>query len=131
MIEAAEHWQVDRSTVTRIRTVAKEGALAALAQSRPGSPTKERNFELDWRRPGPTPPAWARRSRRWQSSSCWWREKGAGAETSTQVQIVFADALAAEGLQDLIDARHDRGVDPKVDDERRPILLAMSDNGPR
>jgi len=47
MIEAAEHWQVDRSTVMRIRTVAKEGALAALAQSRPGSPTKERDFELE------------------------------------------------------------------------------------
>lgn len=52
-------------------------------------------------------------------------------ETSTQVQIVFADALAAEGLQDLVDARHDRRVDPSVDDERRPILLAMSDNGPQ
>lgn len=47
MIEAAEHWQVDRSTVMRIRTVAKEGALAALAQSRPGSPIKERDFELE------------------------------------------------------------------------------------
>ncbi len=47
MIEAAEHWQVDRSTVTRIRTVAKEGALEALARSRPGARTKERDFELE------------------------------------------------------------------------------------
>jgi len=47
MIEAAENWQVDRSTVMRIRTVAKEGALAALAQSRPGSHGKERDLELE------------------------------------------------------------------------------------
>ena len=36
MAEAADHWEVDRSTIMRIRTVAKEGALAALAESRPG-----------------------------------------------------------------------------------------------
>lgn len=47
MNEAAEQWQVDRSTVMRIRTVAKEGALAALAASRPGSKGKERDFELE------------------------------------------------------------------------------------
>ena len=34
--EAADQWEVDRSTIMRIRTVAKEGALAALAESRPG-----------------------------------------------------------------------------------------------
>ena len=34
MAEAAAQWQVDRSTIMRIRTVAKEGALAALAASR-------------------------------------------------------------------------------------------------
>ncbi len=47
MAEAAEHWQVDRGTVVRIRTVAKEGALDALASSRPGAKTKERDFELE------------------------------------------------------------------------------------
>jgi transposase len=31
----------------RIRTVAKEGALAALASSRPGSHGKERDLELE------------------------------------------------------------------------------------
>jgi transposase len=36
MAEAAAQWQVDRSTIMRIRAVAKEGALAALAESRPG-----------------------------------------------------------------------------------------------
>jgi transposase len=36
MAEAAAAAQVDRSTVLRIRQVAKEGALAALAESRPG-----------------------------------------------------------------------------------------------
>ena len=52
-------------------------------------------------------------------------------ETSTQVQIVFGDALAAEGLLALVEERADAPVDPSVDDERRPILLAISDNGPQ
>jgi transposase len=47
MAEAAEQWQVDRSTIMRIRTVAKEGALAALAASRPGSKSRERDYELE------------------------------------------------------------------------------------
>lgn len=52
-------------------------------------------------------------------------------ETSTQVQVVFAEALAAEGLLAAVEARQDQVVDPGADDERRPILLAMSDNGPQ
>ena len=52
-------------------------------------------------------------------------------ETSTQVEVVFTDALAAEGLLAGVEARQDELVDPTVDDERRPILLAMSDNGPQ
>ncbi len=59
MAEAAEQWQVDRSTIMRIRTVAKEGALGALASSRPGRPAAER--DSSWKRPGPTLPVWARR----------------------------------------------------------------------
>ena len=47
MAEAAEQWQVDRGTIMRIRTVAKEGALQALSSSRPGAKTKERDFELE------------------------------------------------------------------------------------
>ena len=47
MIEAAEHWGVDRSTIMRIRTVAKEGALEALANSRPGARGHERDLELE------------------------------------------------------------------------------------
>jgi transposase len=42
---AAEH--VDRSTIMRIRTVAKEGALAALAASKPGVQGRERDYELE------------------------------------------------------------------------------------
>jgi transposase len=42
---AAEH--VDRSTIMRIRTVAKEGALAALAASKPGVAGRERDYELE------------------------------------------------------------------------------------
>ena len=53
-------------------------------------------------------------------------------ETSTQVEIAFTDALEREGLLDLVDARHDDGtVDLGVDDQTRPILLAVSDNGPQ
>ena len=47
MAEAATAWQVDRSTVMRIRTVAKEGALAALAASKPGTAAKQRDYELE------------------------------------------------------------------------------------
>jgi putative transposase len=53
-------------------------------------------------------------------------------ETSTQVEIGFTDALEREGLLDLVDARHDDGrVDLGVEDQARPILLAVSDNGPQ
>jgi transposase InsO family protein len=50
-------------------------------------------------------------------------------ETSNQVEIVFTDALEAEGLLSLVEARADQPVDPDVDDDRLPILLAVSDNG--
>jgi len=52
-------------------------------------------------------------------------------ETSTQVEIVFSDALAVEGLLGLVEARADGRVDPSVDDESRPVLLAVSDKGPQ
>jgi transposase len=45
--EAAGQWQVDRSTIMRIRAVAKDGALAALAESRPGVKAAQRDFELE------------------------------------------------------------------------------------
>lgn len=45
--EAAEQQQVDRSTIMRIRTVAKEGALTALAASKPGVGAKARDYELE------------------------------------------------------------------------------------
>lgn len=34
--QCAEHWGVDRSTIMKARDVAKQGALAALAASKPG-----------------------------------------------------------------------------------------------
>ena len=52
-------------------------------------------------------------------------------ETSTQVEIVFTDALAAEGLLDGVERRADGPVDITADDPSRPILLAVSDNGPQ
>lgn len=52
-------------------------------------------------------------------------------ETSTQVKIVFTDALEAEGLIDKVTARQDGLARIDVDDDARPILLAVSDNGPQ
>ena len=60
-------------------------------------------------------------------------------ETSTQVQVVFMDALEAEGLLELIEARQDamgRSADPSPFDADvyvppPPVLLAVSDNGPQ
>ena len=53
-------------------------------------------------------------------------------ETSTQVELAFTAALEAEGLLDAVDARGEDGlVDLGVDDDSRPILLAVSDNGPQ
>ena len=45
--EVAAQQHVDRSTIMRIRTVAKEGALAALAASKPGVGAKARDYELE------------------------------------------------------------------------------------
>jgi putative transposase len=60
----------------------------------------------------------------------WIAEIVSAEETSTQVQVVFTDALEAQGLVDEALARGaDRLIDPTVDDECRPILLAISDNG--
>jgi transposase InsO family protein len=52
-------------------------------------------------------------------------------ETSTQVQLGFTEALAAEGLVEAVAARQDAPLDPAGDDPHRPILLAVSDNGPQ
>ncbi len=45
--EAAVNHQVDRTTIMRIRTVAKEGALAALAASKPGTAARQRDYEME------------------------------------------------------------------------------------
>jgi hypothetical protein len=45
--EAASARQVDRSMIVRIKQVAKEGALAALAASKPGAGSRQRDYELD------------------------------------------------------------------------------------
>ena len=44
---AAETAGVDRSTIMKLRQVAKEGALAALSASRPGVGKSARDVELD------------------------------------------------------------------------------------
>jgi putative transposase len=51
----------------------------------------------------------------------WLAEIVSAEETSTQVQVVFTDALQAEGLLGLVTARQDGLADPTVDDPTRPI----------
>jgi transposase len=46
LAEAAAAQQVDRSTIMRIKTVAKDGAMAALAASKPGVAATQRDYEL-------------------------------------------------------------------------------------
>ena len=46
--QAATQAGVDRSTIIRVRQVAKDGAMAALAASKPGTPGKsQQDFELE------------------------------------------------------------------------------------
>jgi hypothetical protein len=52
-------------------------------------------------------------------------------ETSTQVELAFTQALEIEGLLAEVERRADGRVDPRADDQARPILLAVSDNGPQ
>lgn len=52
-------------------------------------------------------------------------------ETSTQIEIVFTDALEAQGLLPTVERRPDGLVEIDHDDDARPILLAVSDNGPQ
>jgi transposase InsO family protein len=48
-------------------------------------------------------------------------------ESATQVKVIFESALEAEGLLELLT---DQRLDLALDDPARPILLAVSDNGP-
>jgi transposase InsO family protein len=62
----------------------------------------------------------------------WLTEVVSVEETSTQVELAFTRALEAEGLWEAVEARHDDDrIDLSTDDETRPILLAVSDNGPQ
>jgi len=45
--EAADRFGFDRSTIMRLRSVAKDGALAALAESKPGVQQTRRDLELE------------------------------------------------------------------------------------
>jgi transposase len=45
--EAADRFGVDRSTIMRLRTVAKDGAIQALAESKPGAGQAKRDLELE------------------------------------------------------------------------------------
>jgi transposase len=45
--EVADRYGVDRSTIVRLRAVAKDGAIQALASSRPGVAAARRDVELE------------------------------------------------------------------------------------
>ncbi len=60
--QAATEAGVDRSTVLRVRQVVKDGALAALAASKPGSPGRSVRT-WSWRRLTPRSTGCPRRSR--------------------------------------------------------------------
>jgi len=55
-------------------------------------------------------------------------------ESSTQIEVAFTRALVADGKEHLLDAQLltelSHGVVPD-DDDRVPVLLAVSDNGPQ
>jgi putative transposase len=61
----------------------------------------------------------------------WITELVSGEETSLQVQLAFTQALELEGLLARVDAHQAALADPTVDDPERPVLLAVSDNGPQ
>lgn len=62
----------------------------------------------------------------------WLTEVVSVEETSEQVKLGFTRALEAEGLWPTIEARQAEALaDPFTDDERQPMLLAISDNGPQ
>lgn len=45
--DAARKWQVDVSTVIKVRSLAKDAALAAFAAAKPGRPRTSADVELD------------------------------------------------------------------------------------
>jgi putative transposase len=61
----------------------------------------------------------------------WITEVVSAEETSTQVEVAFTHALELEGLLDAIDAHQDALLAADQDDPARPVLLAVSDNGPQ
>jgi len=64
------------------------------------------------------------------ASRKWITEVVSVVETSTPVEVAFTDALETEGLLETVDARHDDShIDLTTDEQKRPILLAVSDNG--
>ena len=61
----------------------------------------------------------------------WITELVSAEETGLQVQLAFTHALELEGLLERVDDHQRRLADPTVDDPERPVLLAVSDNGPQ
>ena len=61
----------------------------------------------------------------------WICEVVSSEETGLQAQLAFTIALEQEGLLDTVDEHQRRLADPTVEDPARPVLLAVSDNGPQ
>lgn len=61
----------------------------------------------------------------------WICEVASAEQTGLQVQLAFTQALEQEGLLEAVDEHQARLADPTLDDPVRPVLLAVSDNGPQ
>jgi putative transposase len=61
----------------------------------------------------------------------WITEVVSAEQTGLQVQLAFTHALELEGLLERVDAHQAQLADPTVEDPARPVLLAVSDNGPQ
>jgi putative transposase len=61
----------------------------------------------------------------------WICEVVSAEETGLQVQLAFTHALELERLLERVDAHQAQLADPTVEDPARPVLLAVSDNGPQ
>lgn len=77
--DVADKWRVDRSTVVHVCKTAKQGALDALALSRPGRPGKTAT-RWRWRTRWPTTAGCATRWPSRQSSFISCEEKSVGAD---------------------------------------------------
>lgn len=80
--DIADKWRVDRSTVVHVCKTAKQGALDALALSRPGRPSSRPQRSWRWRTRWPPTAGCVMRWPSKRSNCIWCEEKSVGADRS-------------------------------------------------